>query len=51
MLTTRFHRTSYGCNEPLNACLRTFSLVEELFDFGETTGCFKRRVTSSRILQ
>lgn len=51
MLTTRFHRTSYGCNEPLTACLRTFSLVEELFDFGETTGCFKRRVTSSRILQ
>lgn len=51
MLQPRFHRTSYGSYEPLTACIRTFSSVEELFDFGDSSMYFTRRLTNSRLLE
>lgn len=41
------HRTSFGYYEPITGMLRTFSEVEELFEFGETSSSFKRKVYNS----
>lgn len=47
MLMTRFHRTAYGFYEPLTSSVRIFSLVDDLFEFGENCRCFVRRVERS----
>ena len=49
-LVPRFHRTSYGYNEPVAACIRAFSLVEDLFLFNEPIHRFKNRLISSTLL-
>lgn len=45
-----FHRTSYGFNEPFSAMLRTFSTVEDEFEFGEPVRRFSNRVKRQRLL-
>ena len=48
LLQPRMHRTVFGFNEPLDACIRTFSLVEDLFEFGEPTHKFLQKLSKSR---
>ena len=43
LLELPFHWTVYGYNEPVTACLRTFSLVEDAFEFDESTSRFVNR--------
>ena len=50
LLQLQSHRTVFGFNEPLTACVRAFTLVEELFEFGESSHKFMQKVTSSRLL-
>ena len=47
MLLNQFHRTNYGYYEPVAFCVRTFTSVEHLFDFGVPSHIFKRRLTNS----
>lgn len=46
----RFHRTSFGYNEPFSSMLRTFSIVEDEFEFGEATRLFTNRLSRKRLL-
>ena len=50
LLQRNYHRTVFGCNEPMTACIRTFSVVENLFEFGEPTLMFKRRLNNTSLL-
>ena len=47
LLQPRFHRTAFGYNEPLSSMVRSFTSVEDLFEFGERSSCFSRRVARS----
>lgn len=49
LLVPRFHRTSFGFNEPLTSCIRAFSQIEHLFEFDEPVYRLKNRVTRSNI--
>lgn len=40
LLQPRYHRTAFGYNEPLTTMMRTFTAVEELFEFGESSSRF-----------
>lgn len=46
LLQHSFHRTSYGQNEPLNACVRAFNKVEEFFEFNKPASTFASKITS-----
>ena len=46
LLQQTFHRTLFGQNEPILACIRAFTAVEEQFDFNETIGRFVNRIRS-----
>ena len=50
MLQTSFHRTSFGYNEPITSCIRTFASVEELFEFDESSRIFVKKITRANIL-
>lgn len=50
LLQERFHRTSFGQNDPLSSMVRTFTTVEHLFEFGEASGRFKNRIVNSPLL-
>lgn len=50
LLLPRFHRTSFGYNEPVAACLRAFAHVEELFDFNEPSHCFMNKILRSTLI-
>ena len=50
LMVNRFHRTSFGCNEPMASCIRTFTQVEELFEFGESVAKFKKRLITSNVI-
>ena len=50
LLQPNFHRTTFGCYEPMTACIRVFSAVENLFEFGEPSHIFSRRLVGSTIL-
>ena len=50
LLNANFHRTNFGYNEPVTACVRMFTSVEEFFDFGETTRKFVQKLSRSSIL-
>ena len=49
LLQPRVHRTMFGYNEPVTACVRAFTSVEEIFEFGEPSNKFLRKVTMSNI--
>lgn len=44
------HRSSFGQHEPVTSMIRTFSTVEELFEFGEPAAQFQRRIINSRYI-
>lgn len=44
LLQTRYHRTAYGYHEPLTAIVRTFSVVESEFEFGESSNKFRNKI-------
>lgn len=46
----RFHRTSFGFNEPFSAMMRTFASVEEEFEFNEPVRLFVNRLNRRRLL-
>lgn len=46
LLQSSFHRTVFGYNEPISACIRAFSAVEEFFEFDEPTRHFANRIRS-----
>lgn len=46
LLQPNFHHTVYGYYEPMSACIRTFTAVEELFEFNESSGRFANRIRS-----
>ena len=50
LLQPRFHRTSFGSHEPITDCIRTFSTVEDIFEFGEPSHVFMQRLYSSNSL-
>lgn len=50
LLEQRFHRTLFGHNEPIAACIRTFTTVEDLFEFGEPSSRFADRIRRSSLL-
>ena len=45
LLQPRFHRTTFGFNESITACIRTFTTVEHLFEFGEPSHKFRQKVS------
>lgn len=49
LLEQRFHRTLFGYNEPMAACIRSFSIVEDLFDFDENIDKFAGKFNRSRL--
>ena len=49
-LQTPFHRTSFGYNEPVTACVRAFACVEHLFDFNESVNKFVQKIKRTNIL-
>lgn len=50
LLSARFHRTTYGFNDPMSKMIRTFTLVEDLFEFEESSQSFKNKINRSSIL-
>ena len=50
LLVTRFHRTNFGYNEPMASCIRTFTCVEDFFEFDEPSYKFKRKLANVPIL-
>ena len=50
LLQTPFHRTAFGSCEPITACMRTFSRVEDIFDFNEPSHKFKQKLHRSSVL-
>ncbi|KXJ80937.1 hypothetical protein RP20_CCG022795 [Aedes albopictus] len=50
LLQCRFHQTTYGYNEPMTSMVRTFTLVESFFDFGETLVRFKNKISRLSVL-
>lgn len=46
LLAPRTHRTAYGQNSPLTSCIRSFSIVNDVFDFNLSRVEFKRRISS-----
>lgn len=46
LLQPSFHRTVFGYNEPISACIRAFTTVEELFEFNEPSRRFANRIRS-----
>lgn len=50
LLENRYHRTLFGYNEPIAACVRTFSIVEDLFEFDEPSSHFANRINRSRLI-
>ena len=50
LLQTNFHRTTFGFNEPIAGCIRTFSKVEELFDFNVPSHKFAQNISHSSLL-
>ena len=46
LLVNRFHRTNFGYNEPMASCIRTFSCVEEFYEFDEPLYKFKRKLAN-----
>lgn len=50
MLQSRFHRTTFGYNDPICSMIRSFTLVEDLYDFGETSLRFKHKICQSSLL-
>lgn len=50
LLQPRFHRTAFGYYEPLTSMIRTFSAVEDLHEFGESSHRFISRVRNSTII-
>lgn len=49
LIQPRFHRTTFGLNEPLTACIRTFTLIDDLFEFDEPSHRFVKRIGRSTI--
>ena len=47
LLQPIFHRTGFGFNEPISACIRAFTAVEEFFEFDKPTKCFVNRIRSA----
>ena len=47
LLQPRFHRTLFGYNEPITACIRTFTTVEDHFEFNETATRFLNRIRNA----
>ena len=45
LLQPRFHRTTFGSNESITACIRTFSTAEHWFEFGEPSRMFLQKVS------
>lgn len=50
LLQPRFHRTAFGFHEPIAAMIRTFSSVEQLHEFGESSNRFISRIRSRNVL-
>ena len=50
LLQHRFHRTAFGYNEPISSCIRTFTVVEDLFEFDEPSSRFASRIGRSPLL-
>ena len=50
LLQPSFHRTTFGYNEPFTACLRTISIGEEIFDFGEPSYKFVQKLSRSNLI-
>ena len=50
LLQPNVHRTLFGYNEPVTACVRAFAPVEEIFEFGEPSHKFLQKVYMSNIL-
>lgn len=46
LLQPIFHRTVFGYNEPISACIRAFTAVDELFEFNEPSRRFANRIRS-----
>lgn len=46
LLQPSFHRTVFGYNEPISACIREFTAVEDLFEFNEPSSRFANRIRS-----
>lgn len=44
ILSARFHRTTYGFNNPMSKIIRTFTLVEDLFELEASLNCFGQLV-------
>lgn len=44
LLARRFHRTAYGFNEPISSMIRSFTVAEHLFEFGESIARFRDKI-------
>jgi len=49
-LQPRFHKTNYGCHNPLDVAVQNFNHVSTVFDFNINKKEFKRRISMSNIL-
>ena len=47
LLQPRFHRTAFGFNEPISSMIRSFTIVENVFEFGEPSSIFRKRIARS----
>ena len=45
LLAVHYHRTNYGFNNPLDACIRLFNEVTNEFDFNMSRSKFKNRIS------
>ena len=50
MLANQFHRTNFGFYEPIASSVRTFAKLEHLFEFGEPSHVFKKKISRLRTL-
>ena len=50
LLVNNFHRTEFGRNEPLASCIRTFTSVEQYFDFDVSSHKFKQILESLNVV-